>query len=180
MSLKAAVFGTVALAAALLAGRSAFPAEPASVWLDRAVPPFSVPNVEGQEVSLARLLDGSKAVVMSFWGVRCGACIDEMPHLGALADKLGTRGLRVVGVNTDGIKPEDIGEYLSALPYRPTYTLLCDPEFKVMDAYKVTAVPYTVVIRPDGKAAFEHLGFAAGDEKALEQAVLKLVGTPGP
>lgn len=180
MSHKAAVFGMVVLAAVFLVGGNAFPAEPANIWVDRAVPSFSVRDVDGREVSLAGLLAGSKAVVLNFWGVRCGTCIEEMPHLGALSTRLGTRGLRVVGVNTDGIKWEEIGEFLPSLGFRPAYTLVCDPEFKVMDAYKVTAVPFTLVIRPDGKAAYEHLGFAQGDEKELERAVLTLVGTPVP
>jgi hypothetical protein len=81
----------------------------------------------------------------------------------------------VVGVNTDGIGKEDIRELLPTLGVRPEYTLVCDPEFKVMDAYRVTAVPFTLVIGPDGKAAYEHLGFAPGDEKDLERAVLTLV-----
>lgn len=168
----------VALGAVLFAGASVYAAESGGAWAGRAVPPFSAHDIDGKVVSLSGLLGGSKAVVVNFWGVRCQTCIEEMPSLGDLWTRLGPRGLRVVGVNTDGIGWEEIQEFLPAMEVRPEYTLLCDPEFKVMDAYRVTAVPFTLVIRPDGKATYEHLGYAAGDEKALEQEILKLIDSP--
>jgi peroxiredoxin len=179
MTLRTAVYGIFSLAAILLAGGVAFPGGAKGIWLDRAVPRFSANDLDGREVSLAGLLGRSRVVVLNFWGVRCQACIEEMPTLGDLSERLGPKGLQVVGVNTDGMGGEKIKETLPTIGVRPGYTLVCDPDFKIMDAYQVTAVPFTLVIRNDGKASYEHHGFAPGDEKALESAILNLMEAPG-
>jgi hypothetical protein len=44
-----------------------------------------------------------------------------------------------------------------------------------MDDFGVTATPYTVAIRQDGKVAYEHVGFVPGDEKELEAALSKIL-----
>jgi peroxiredoxin len=153
----------------------AFPGESAGIWRGRSVPVFTALDHEGREVRLSGVLGRSRAVVVNFWGVRCKTCIDEMPFLGALAEKFGSRGVQVIGVNTDGISGEKIREALPKIGIRASYPLVSDPEFKIMDAYGITVTPFTLVIRSDGKAAYEHLGFNPGDERSLETEVLKLV-----
>lgn len=156
-----------------------FPSPGYGGWAGRAAPAFQAADLDGVQVSLPELLGKSTAVVVNFWGLRCQSCLEEMPYLAALADKFGTRGVRVIGVNADGAAKEKIREMLPKLGIRPSYTLLCDQEFKVMDAFGVTATPLTLLVRPDGVVAYEHLGFGEGDEKKLESELLKVIGPAG-
>jgi cytochrome c biogenesis protein CcmG/thiol:disulfide interchange protein DsbE len=151
------------------------PAVSAGKWMDQDVPRFTAVDLEGRQVLLSEVLGRSRAVVVNFWGVRCKTCIDEMPFLADLATRYGARGLQVIGVNADGISKEKIRETLPQIGITPSYPLVCDPEFKVMDAFGVTATPFTLVIRPDGKVTYEHVGFASGDERTLESEIRKLV-----
>lgn len=170
-----ATAGVVLLLLVSCPWNDAFPGESAGTWTGRAVPVFSAFDHDGREVRLSEVLGRSRAVVLNFWGVRCKTCIDEMPFLAALAEKFGSRGVQVIGVNADGISGEKIRETLPQIGIRPSYPLVSDPEFKVMDAYKIAMTPFTLVIRSDGKATYEHLGFNPGDERSLETEILKLV-----
>ncbi len=51
------------------------------------------------------------------------------------------------------------------------YTVIPDPDFKVVDLYKMTAAPLTVVVDRGGKVRYRHENFVPGDEKGLEEAI---------
>jgi len=47
-----------------------------------------------------------KVVVLEFWGVWCGHCVENIPHLNKLADKFGPRGEKMAS-------PFDLGSPIS-------------------------------------------------------------------
>jgi thiol-disulfide isomerase/thioredoxin len=54
------------------------------------------PALDGSELSLEQF-DGP--VVVNFWASWCGPCAQEAPHLAALAEQYGPKGVSIVGVN---------------------------------------------------------------------------------
>lgn len=62
----------------------------------RAAPAISGPTLDGSPLALEEL-DGP--VVVNFWASWCGPCAQEAPHLAAVAEQYGDRGVHVVGVN---------------------------------------------------------------------------------
>ncbi len=65
----------------------------------KPVPAFTFADSEGH----ARTLKDFKGrfVLLNLWAVWCGPCVQEMPSLAALQDRLGRGRLTVVALNTD-------------------------------------------------------------------------------
>jgi thiol-disulfide isomerase/thioredoxin len=59
-------------------------------------PDVTGPALDGSELSLEQF-DGP--VVVNFWASWCGPCAQEAPHLAALAEQYGPKGVSIVGVN---------------------------------------------------------------------------------
>ncbi|HWE39635.1 MAG TPA: carboxypeptidase regulatory-like domain-containing protein [Isosphaeraceae bacterium] len=57
---------------------------------------FQLPDLDGKPVRFRDL--GADLVLVDFWGTWCGPCLDAIPHLVALQERLGPGRLRVVGV----------------------------------------------------------------------------------
>jgi thiol-disulfide isomerase/thioredoxin len=114
-------------------------------------------------------------VLVNFWGLRCGACLEEMPVLASLHEKYNPRGLSILGVNVDGVGADTIKAHLPRVAKVPPYPLVTDEELKIADLYKMNAAPLTVLVDSGGKVAYVHEGYKAGDEAALVEILEKLV-----
>jgi peroxiredoxin len=98
-----------------------------------------------------------KLVLLNFWATWCGPCTDEMPTLEALWRQYRTRGLVVLGVSVDRGAPRAIiAPYLERLGL--TFPVLVDPDMRAAGAWRVTGLPATFIVTPDGDVA----GMAAG------------------
>ena len=172
--------GVLVLALALFLGLRPDPAaansQGKSLEAGAPAPQFTGVDLAGNPVDLAALAAKSRAVLVNFWGLRCGACLEEMPHLEALHEKHGKSGLVVIGVNVDGVPADLIRAHLPRIYGKiPPYTILPDEELKVADLYKLTAAPLSVLVDSKGKIAYYHEGYAPGDEKELGSRVEKLL-----
>ncbi len=136
---------------------------------------FSTVDLDGNKVSLSSF-QGSKAVLLNFWGLRCGACIEEMPHLNTLYGKYRDKGLAVLGVDTDGVGADIVRTTMGEVGITADYPILLDTEFTITDAYTNFLVPLTLVIDKKGIVQFVHTGYEKGDEKGYEQSVRKALG----
>lgn len=167
----------LALAAGLWAGsaRSAGPEAGGPGFTGTKAPRFSAVTMAGEAVDLDRLLKGNAVLLLNFWGLRCGACIEEMPHLEAIQKDLGGKGVRVVGVNVDGADRETLKELMEAKPLQPAYTILADPEMAVSDAFRMKGAPLTFLIDREGMVRYEHENFTPGDEKELRDNILAML-----
>lgn len=125
----------------------------ASVWL----------NTEGGKSPLADL--EGKAVLVEFWGTWCGPCVRAMPHIQALHERYGPRGLVVVGITRE--TADEVKGYLAENKY--TMPIGCDPEQTCVKAYALKGWPSTFVIGKDGTLLYASSPYGA--ETAVEQAL---------
>ncbi len=137
-------------------------------------PGFSAVTLAGERLESAKLLEKYRGVVVNFWGLRCGPCIEEMPHLNALFGKYGDR-VAFLGVNVDAADGETLSQHIRKMGHDIRYPVIPDPDFRLVDAFGLSAAPLTVVIAPDGTVRYRHDDFKAGDEKALEEVVASLL-----
>jgi peroxiredoxin len=138
-------------------------------------PEFAAKDLAGKEYKLSTYA-GSKVVLLNFWGLRCGACLEEMPYLEEIAKKYAGEGLVVLGIDTDGVDAKTVVDTLTEVRVSVTYPLLTDEEFKVTDVYTNFLVPLTIVIDKGGVIRYIHTGFEKGTEKQYEEAVKKALG----
>ncbi|MCS6963028.1 peroxiredoxin [Thermoflexus sp.] len=110
-------------------------------------PRFSLRNLEGKTLSLSDLQ--GRAVVLNFWATWCPPCRAEMPAFQRLYARYADQGLMVIGVNAT------MGDDLAAVlafrqDYHLTFPILLDETGEVNRSYRVTALPTTFFIDPQG------------------------------
>jgi thiol-disulfide isomerase/thioredoxin len=95
--------------------------------------------------------------VLDFWATWCGPCLQTLPHLQQVAAAYADRGVVVVGVTTltDRNPMGNVRAVLAAFrsdrhPVRQATT--DTPE--VEETYRVSSLPRTVVVGPDGRVAY--------------------------
>jgi len=148
---------------------------------------------EGQRGPALRLttLDGKTAtledhvqalVVLNFWATWCQPCTVEMPSLEALWREYRDRGLVVLGVSEDRGAPRALIEpYVRNLTL--TFPILLDPDLAAGQAWRVTGLPATFLVRPGGEVAGIALGareWNSAPMRALIETLLPRHGAHGP
>jgi len=141
--------------------------------LGTAAPGFTVKSVAGEDLSRDALRVDGNVVVITFWGMRCAACIEEMAALNGLAPRLAGKKVRILEFNTDGLNAKELADAMKENGVVSRFTVVPDPDFKVMEAYKLEAAPLTYIVGKDGVVSYEHLGFKPGDEIVLERLIDK-------
>jgi peroxiredoxin len=98
-----------------------------------------------------------------------------MPHLQAMANELGGKGLVVLGISTDDAKLDAAVKPL-VKSKGITYTILRDPTTTVVSQYNpAKTLPFNVLVAKDGSVAKVHAGYNPGDEVTLKAEVVELL-----
>jgi peroxiredoxin len=116
----------------------------------KKAPNFTLKDGRGQEVSLSQFKD--KVVVMNFWTTTCRPCLEEMPDIADLAKILKDKSdVVVLTVSIDESPAEAAGVLKAILKEEPPFTMLFDPDNKVVKAkYGTTLFPETWIIDKRG------------------------------
>jgi peroxiredoxin len=139
-----------------------------------AAPEFDLRSLDGTSVRFAGP-EGS-VVLLDFWQWWCPPCLQAMPHLQALADAYGARGLKVLGIS-DRVgddarrKMREVKERTGA-----AYPMLVDPSGAVVRAYGVNSYPTHILIDRTGTVRWTGAGFSEGDERLIEERIVELLG----
>jgi thiol-disulfide isomerase/thioredoxin len=171
---------TAFLAAALLlltstnASRAAFGgAGKPAVGADAAT--FLAPLLEGGELDLGQHL-GKDVILLDFWSIYCVACMEEMPKVIEIYERYQGDGFAVVGVNLDSFGTKRVVRFVKGLDYTIPFPLVIDRRRTVARDYAVSVLPTTILIDRQGKVLDYHVGYAPGDEVALEEKVRQALG----
>lgn len=126
-----------------------------------AAPDFTLPNLEGESVSLSSLR--GKPVVINFWATWCAPCKEEMPLLEKTAQQLGDQ---VVILGVDYAEGKDVVQsFVSELGL--TFPILLDSDGAVADRYFVRNYPSTFFVDAEGVVRAQRVGLL--DEDLLEK-----------
>jgi cytochrome c biogenesis protein CcmG/thiol:disulfide interchange protein DsbE len=128
-------------------------------------PTFSITTYGDREsIALADLK--GKVVVINFWASWCVPCQDEAPLLEEMWREYKDRGVVFLGVNTDDIESKALA-YLDE--YDVTYPNAPDVGGKIEDQYRITGVPETFIVDPNGEIS--HHFIAPVNERDLRAEI---------
>jgi thiol-disulfide isomerase/thioredoxin len=140
------------------------------------------PDVSGRTLTGARLRLESfrgSVLVLNFWGSWCAPCRAEAPDLAALANRLGSRGVRFLGIDIQD-DPTNAEAFMHT--FQIPYPSLNDPGDEIALAFRDTvpaaAIPTTLVIDRTGHIAARVIGSVsyAGLKTLVSQVLVEKTG----
>jgi peroxiredoxin len=112
--------------------------------IDTAAPDFTVQDAD-RKISLSDLR--GKVVVLNFWATWCPPCVDEMPSLVQMQQRMTARGVTVLAVSVDA----DENAYHRFLKDRKIDLLTVrDPDQKSNNLYGTIKFPESYIIDRKG------------------------------
>ena len=122
-----------------------------------------------------------KVVLLNLWGVWCGPCRDEMPHLAALQEKYRDKNFQVIGLNIgdEEFEPENverIKEFGGEMKVNYELARISNDltrEFNKMT--KFDGVPLSVLIDREGRMRGVFLGGGTRVINSMKRSVEKVV-----
>ena len=134
----------------------------------KLAPLFTLSNLKGAEVSLKDLR--GKYVVLNFWAAWCPPCRAEMPDLNKFHQE-NKEEFIVVGVNLAD-KTEVVRELMNENGYN--YPILLDHDKDVGSMYRVSALPTSYFLGPQGEIKYIKRGLiTAGELKEIKEKLME-------
>lgn len=134
--------------------------------IGQITPEIEMPNPDGQIIKLSSLR--GKYVLVDFWAKWCGPCRKENPNVVRAYQKYKDKGFEVFGVSLDRNK-EDWVQAINEDGL--TWTHVSDLKYfdsKAAHDFNISAIPFSILLDPEGKIIAKNLRGAALDKKLEE------------
>jgi len=137
-------------------------------WVGKQAPEISLPDTEGKTVKLSSFR--GKYVLVDFWASWCGPCRNENPNVVQAFNQFKNKNFTILGVSLD--RPGQKENWIKAIKEdNLTWTHISDLKFwqsEVVPVYKLSLIPFNVLVDPDGKIVAENLRGNALEQKLQE------------
>jgi peroxiredoxin len=129
-------------------------------------PEIEMPNPDGQMIKLSSFR--GKYVLVDFWAKWCGPCRKENPNVVKAYHKFKDKGFEVFGVSLD----RNHADWVQAIEEDGlTWTHVSDLKYfesKAASDFNISAIPFSILLDPQGKIIAKNLRGAALDKKLEE------------
>jgi len=129
-----------------------------------AIPDLTLRTFSGKDIRLKSL--GEKVVLLDFWELWCGPCLNSLPGINELSRKYRSSGFIAIGI-TSG-KMEDVTEYLSVNEIEFEQV---PGNSRLSGFFKVNSYPRYILI--DKKGIIRHIWYGFSEE--LESKIKSLI-----
>jgi thiol-disulfide isomerase/thioredoxin len=123
--------------------------------IGRPAPDFSLPDVNGKEVSLSSFR--GKYVLVDFWASWCGPCRMENPNVVSAYNQYKDKNFTVLGVSLDKSKDPWVKAIADD---KLTWTHISDLKYwesAVVPLYQIEGIPYNILVDPQGNVIARNL-----------------------
>ncbi|MBI3580939.1 MAG: TlpA family protein disulfide reductase [Nitrospinae bacterium] len=144
---------------------------PPSPMEGKEAPDFDLPTLGGKRVRLADLK--GKVLFINIWATWCLPCREEMPSMEKLYGMLKGPDFEMIGISVDKDPEKSVAPFVKELGL--TFPILLDPASETAAKYKITGVPETYLVAPNGIIIHHLVGPAKWDRPDVVEALKKLV-----
>jgi thiol-disulfide isomerase/thioredoxin len=141
-----------------------------STLVAKMAPDFTLEKLDGTPFRLQE--QRGKVVVLDFWATWCGACVQVLPEIDHLVDRLNNKDVVLVAVNLQET-PKAIQATLDRLKVKPTVVL--DQNGAVAAKYAAVAIPQTVIIDRSGRIARVFVGGGPQYIEHVQESLQKIL-----
>lgn len=124
---------------------------------------FRLQSVGGEWVELSSYV-GKKAVLLDFFTTWCGACVEDLPKVKALAERYGSQGLEVIGINLQETEFR-LEPFLARLGV--AFPVLLDRRGEVANRFQISSIPTLVLVDRGGRVRYQGHRIPSGIETVL-------------
>ncbi len=143
-------------------------------WSAGERPALALKDLHGKLRSLDDY--SGKVVIVNFWATWCAPCVEEMPSLQALRDRINKQftkpSLEVVAVNL-AESPMKVSQFVKKIGV--TFPVLLDRDEDAKDAWNVRFVPATFIVGADGKVRYSYFGEADWASEAMVKRIAAII-----
>ena len=107
---------------------------------------FTLPDLQGRSVQLTALR--GKVVFVNVWATWCPPCVEEMPTIQQLYERLHGQGLEILAVSLDNLGAQIVVPFMQSR--RLSFPTLLDTKNLVQRLYRTTGVPESFVVDKGG------------------------------
>jgi len=150
MKLKDSLIAATAVLIVVMLGYVWF--APAGV---KQVPQLNLTTIDGSKLTLQDFR--GQPVLVTFWATTCSGCVEEMPHLVELYNKLHPKGFNLVAISMDYDPPNQV---IALVEQRQLpYTIALDISGEASKAFgNVRLTPTNFLIDADGTIVYQKIG----------------------
>ncbi len=138
-----------------------------------AAPPLALPDLAGGLVDLATRR--GRVVLVNFWATWCPPCVEEIPSLNRLHERLAPRGFEVLAVDV-GETWEQVQDFLRERPVK--FPVLLDTTGEAFKRWKAYAFPTSLLLDRQHRVRYAVYGAFAWDSPEVIEVVSGLLEAP--
>lgn len=125
-------------------------------------PEFSLPDLQGKLRNIKEW-DG-QYIVLNFWATWCPPCRKEIPEFIALQEEYRASNLQFIGIAIDDPISVDTFAMDMGMNYPNLIAEMEGIELARQYGNVIGALPYSVIINPEGNIIFRQVGLLSGDK----------------
>jgi len=134
---------------------------------------FNLSDLNGKDHKLSDYK--GKWVVVNYWATWCPPCIEEIPELSFFHDQNVDKDAVVLGVNFEDVSELKVKSFLE--DYMVSYPVLLAEPDSYSDLGKITGLPTTFIVSPDGQVVHKKVGLV--DAEYLEKTIAQFKHSMG-